>query len=70
MIASSLKIPIVPIYLEGIHRVLHRRWWFPRPGQVRVVFGSPIYPAAKNPVAIAREVEEAVKRLGKPLRGE
>ncbi|GIW47307.1 MAG: AMP-binding protein [Deltaproteobacteria bacterium] len=68
MIASSLKIPIVPIYLEGIHRVLHRRWWFPRPGYVRVVFGSPIYPTAKNPAAIAREVEEAVKRLGKHLR--
>ena len=36
MIASKLGLPVVPVRLEGIERVLHHTWRWPRRGDVRV----------------------------------
>ncbi len=64
MIASRLALPVVPVYLEGMDRVLHHTWWIPRPGRVRVVFGPPLRLEGDDYQALARRVEEAVKQLG------
>jgi long-chain acyl-CoA synthetase len=64
MIGSRLRVPVVPVRLEGLERVLHRTWRFPRPGKVRVVFGKPLHLRGDDFAALAREVEEAVRRLG------
>jgi long-chain acyl-CoA synthetase len=63
MIASRLSLPVVPIYLEGLDRVLHRTWGMPRPGRVRVVFGPPLRLKGDDYPELARRVEEAVRQL-------
>jgi len=63
MIASRLNLPVVPIYLEGLDRVLHRTWRMPRPGRVRVVFGPPLRLKGDDYPELARRVEEAVRQL-------
>jgi long-chain acyl-CoA synthetase len=63
MMASRLDTPVVPIRLEGVNRVLHTKWKFPRPGRVRVAFGAPLRLRGDDYAALARQVEEAVKLL-------
>jgi long-chain acyl-CoA synthetase len=64
LLASRLQLPVVPIRLEGVDRVLHRTWRWPRHGAVRVTFGAPLFLAGDDYGASARQVEEAVRRLG------
>lgn len=63
MIASRLVVPVVPVRVEGLDRVLHRTWRFPRPGTVRVAFGAPLRPWSDDYAALAKEVEQAVRDL-------
>jgi long-chain acyl-CoA synthetase len=64
MIASRLGVPVVPVRLEGLERVLHHRWRMARPGRVRVAFGAPLKLTGGDYEALARQVEEAVRQLG------
>lgn len=61
MIASRLDVPIVPVRLDGLHRVLHQTWKFPQRGPARVTFLPPMLLKEKDYAAIARDVEEAVR---------
>ena len=63
MIASRLDIPVVPVRLYGVNRVLHTQWKFPRPGRVRVAFGAPLRLRGDDYAALAQQVEDAVKAL-------
>lgn len=63
MIASRLDVPVVPVRLEGVDRVLHRGWHMARPGHVRVVFGAPMRLTGDDYEALAKRVEEAVRAL-------
>ena len=63
MIASRLDVPIVPVRLEGVDRVLHRTWHMARPGHVRVTFGAPMRLAGADYEALAKQVEDAVRAL-------
>src|SRR5262249_29956933 len=36
MIASRLDVPVVPVRIDGLERVLHHTWRMARPGRVRV----------------------------------
>jgi long-chain acyl-CoA synthetase len=63
MIASRLQIPVVPVRLEGVDRVLHTSWRMARPGPCSVAFGPPLHLSGDDYAALAREVEEAVRRL-------
>jgi long-chain acyl-CoA synthetase len=63
MIGSRLDVPVVPVRLEGLEKVLHTKMKFPRRGPVRVAFGSPLHLSGHDYAALARQVEEAVKRL-------
>ena len=63
MIASRLDVPVVPVRLEGLDQVLHHSWKMARPGPVRVAFGAPMRLTGDDYEALARQVEEAVKRL-------
>jgi long-chain acyl-CoA synthetase len=62
MIASRLDVPVVPIRLDGVDRVLHRSWHMARPGRVRVAFGAPIRLTGANYEALAKRVEDAVRQ--------
>ena len=63
MIASRLDVPVVPVRLDGIDRVLHTTWMLIRPGRVRVAFGAPIRLKGDDYAALARQVEETVRSL-------
>jgi long-chain acyl-CoA synthetase len=63
MIASRLDVPIVPVRLEGLDRVLHHTWRMARPGRARVAFGAPIKPSGDDYEALAARVEHAVRAL-------
>ena len=63
MIASRLDVPVVPVRLEGVDRVLHRGWHMARPGHVRVTFGTPMRLKGAEYGALAKQVEDAVRAL-------
>jgi long-chain acyl-CoA synthetase len=63
MIGSRLTVPVVPVRLEGLDRVLHRSARMATPGRVRVSFGAPIHLAGDDYAALARRVEDAVRSL-------
>jgi 1-acyl-sn-glycerol-3-phosphate acyltransferase len=63
MIAARLNVPVVPVRLKGLDRVLHPSWRMATPGRVRVAFGAPLHLTGEDYEALAKEVEEAVGRL-------
>ena len=63
MMAARLDVPVVPVRLQGVNRVLHRRWRMARPGPVRVVFGAPMRLHGSDYAALAAQVERAVRDL-------
>jgi long-chain acyl-CoA synthetase len=63
MIASRLDVPVVPVRLEGVDRVLHRTWHMARPGHVHVTFGAPMRLIGGDYEALAKQVEDAVRGL-------
>jgi long-chain acyl-CoA synthetase len=66
MIASRLDVPVVPVRLEGLDRVLHSGWHMARPGHVRVTFGAPIHVRGTDYESCAKAIEDAVRALGSP----
>jgi long-chain acyl-CoA synthetase len=63
MIGSRLDVPVVPVRLEGLDKVLHLSWKMARPGRVRVAFGKPLRLAGDDYAALAAQVENAVRAL-------
>jgi long-chain acyl-CoA synthetase len=63
MIASRLSLPVVPVRLEGLDRILHQSWKFPVRGRARVTFGPPISLKGNDYAQLAAQVEEAVRHL-------
>jgi long-chain acyl-CoA synthetase len=63
MMAARLHVPIVPVRLEGVDRVLHHSWRMARPGRVTVTFGAPLRLEGSDYTALALRVEQAVKSL-------
>jgi len=63
MIGSRLDVPVVPVRLEGLERVLHKDWHMARPGRVRVAFGAPIRLTGDDYAALAERVQHAVESL-------
>ena len=63
MIGSRLDVPVVPVRVEGLDKVLHTTWKMARPGRVRVAFGKPLRLAGDDYEALAAKVENAVRAL-------
>jgi long-chain acyl-CoA synthetase len=63
MIASRLGVPVVPVRLEGLERILHHTWTFPKRGQATVTFGRAMSLTGNDYGALAAQVENAVKSL-------
>jgi len=63
MIGARLDLPVVPVRLEGLDRVLHQSWRMARPGALRVAFGAPMRLAGDDFARLAAEVEAAVRAL-------
>jgi long-chain acyl-CoA synthetase len=63
MIAARLDLPVVPVRLDGLDRILHQSWKFPRRGWATVTFGAPMSLKGNDYAALASEVEAAVRGL-------
>ncbi len=63
MIASRLGVPVVPVRLRGLDRILHPTWRFPKRGVAHVAFGPPMSLKGNDYAALAAEVEAAVRAL-------
>ncbi len=64
MLASRLGIPVVPVRLEGLDRVLHKSArYMATPGRARVRFGAPLILDGDDYAALAQRVEDAVSAL-------
>ncbi len=63
MIASKLGIPVVPIRIEGLDRVLHETWRMARPGRVEIAFGPALRLTGDDYSGLARQVEDAVRTI-------
>jgi long-chain acyl-CoA synthetase len=63
MMASRLNVPVVPVRLGGLDKVLHRTWRMARPGRVRVRFGPALHLEGDDYADLTRRVEEAVRRM-------
>jgi 1-acyl-sn-glycerol-3-phosphate acyltransferase len=63
MIASRFDLPVVPVRIDGLDKVLHPTWRWPKRGPVRVTFGTPLMLEGEDYPALAARVEEAVRGL-------
>jgi long-chain acyl-CoA synthetase len=63
MIAARLEVPVVPVRLVGLDRVLHQSWKFPKRGTVRVTFGVPMSLKGNDYTDMAARLETAVEEL-------
>jgi long-chain acyl-CoA synthetase len=64
MIGAKLDVPVVPVRLEGLEKVLHQKMKWPERGPVRVSFGAPLRLEGEAYPALAKRVEDAVRGLG------
>jgi long-chain acyl-CoA synthetase len=63
LIASRLEVPVVPVRLRSVEKVLHRHAHWPRPGRVDIVFGSALQLRGEEYSLIAKRIEDAVRAL-------
>jgi long-chain acyl-CoA synthetase len=63
MIGARLGVPVVPVRLEGLEKVLHTKMKFPKRGPARVTFGAPLHLAGDDYARLAGQVEAAVREL-------
>ena len=65
---TILKLPVVPMRIDGAYEIREARSLFNRPGRIRVHIGKPVeFPAASDPQQIAHELEQRVASLGAEL---
>ena len=65
LLASNLRIPVVPMRIDGAYEIREARSKFNRPGRIRVYIGKPVeFPAGSDPQEIARVLEKSVAELG------
>ncbi|MGB6431658.1 MAG: AMP-binding protein [Candidatus Acidiferrales bacterium] len=65
LLVNDLRLPVLPMRVEGLYaiRLAGTRW--NRPGRVQVYVGKPIYfPEPGEPHEIAKKIEDAVAALG------
>jgi len=63
MIGSRLDIPVVPVRIDDVDKLLPMGSSFVRPGRVRVAFGAPLRLKGSDYAELASEVERAVRAL-------
>ena len=63
MIASRIGVPVVPVRLDGLDKVLPRHAKFPSVARAEVRFGAPIMLTGNDYAALAAKVESAIRDL-------
>jgi long-chain acyl-CoA synthetase len=63
MIGARLDVPVVPVGISGLDKVLHQTWKMAKPGPARIRFGAPLRLRGDDYAALAKQVEDAVRDL-------
>jgi long-chain acyl-CoA synthetase len=63
LLAKNLKVPVVPVRIEGLFPLKKQRKKFARRGQIRVTLGNPIILSEDDPVAITQQLFDRVAKL-------
>jgi long-chain acyl-CoA synthetase len=63
MLASRLRVPVVPVRLENLEKVLHKSAKMATPGPAKVKFGAPLYVEGDDYIGLAGKIEAAVRAL-------
>jgi long-chain acyl-CoA synthetase len=63
VLASRMRVPVVPIRLVGLDQVLHRGTTCPRRGPAEVRIGVPMWLQGDSYTTLAKQVEAAVRTL-------
>jgi long-chain acyl-CoA synthetase len=65
LLVNNLRLPVLPMRIEGAYEIREAGTRFNRPGRVRVYVGEPVeFPIASDPQQIAKVLEDRVKALG------
>ena len=66
LLASNLKIPVVPLRIDGAYEIRQAGSKFNRPGRIQVHIGKPLeFPAGSDPEEIASTLEQSVAQMGR-----
>jgi len=63
IIASELRVPVVPVHIADIRKVLPRDGRWPHRHQVTVTFGDPVMVTGQQQADLLQELEAAVRKL-------
>ena len=64
LLANNLRIPILPMRIDGLFEVIQAGKKFAAPGRIRVLIGKPLqFEPDTDPEEIARRLREAVENL-------
>ncbi len=64
LLVNNLRIPVVPMRIDGLFEVKQAGKKFAAPGKIRVRIGKPVeFVPERDPEEIARELKERVERL-------
>jgi hypothetical protein len=63
MIGARLDVPVVPVGISGLDKVLHPTWKMAKPGPALIRFGAPLRLSGDDYAALAKQVEDAVRDL-------
>ena len=63
LLANNLRVPIVPMRIDGLFEVKQAGKKFARPGQIKVKIGAPLKFADYDPEQIAKELHNIVEQL-------
>jgi long-chain acyl-CoA synthetase len=64
LLAQNLKIPVLPMRIDGAYEIREAGSVFNRPGRVRVTIGNPLqFPADADPEEFTRTLEKSLAAL-------
>ncbi len=64
LLANNLRIPILPMRIDGLFEIKHAGKRYAAPGKIQVRIGKPMqFPPETNPEEIARALQKAVEDL-------
>ena len=63
LLANNLRIPIIPMRIDGLFELKQAGKKFARPGQIKVKIGAPVELADHDPEEIAKELQRKVENL-------
>jgi long-chain acyl-CoA synthetase len=63
LLANNLRIPIIPMRIDGLFEVKQAGKKFARPGQIKIKIGAPVKLEEHDPEKIAKELHHIVEQL-------